>query len=102
MRRPAPHTRPPSIAARLVSLFGSADQAESILGDLEEEFSDIASKSAAASARRWHWRQSLKTIAQLAGAAVRNAPWFSRSEEHTSELQSRLHPVCRLLLSTNI
>src|SRR2546429_3752185 len=24
--------------------------------------------------------------------------WFSRSEEHTSELQSRLHLVCRLLL----
>src|SRR2546429_3668660 len=26
------------------------------------------------------------------------APVFSRSEEHTSELQSRLHLVCRLLL----
>src|SRR4030043_528197 len=25
-------------------------------------------------------------------------PGFSRSEEHTSELQSRLHLVCRLLL----
>src|SRR2546422_2009893 len=24
--------------------------------------------------------------------------WISRSEEHTSELQSRLHLVCRLLL----
>src|SRR2546429_6789777 len=24
--------------------------------------------------------------------------WFGRSEEHTSELQSRLHLVCRLLL----
>src|SRR2546429_1235374 len=24
--------------------------------------------------------------------------WFCRSEEHTSELQSRLHLVCRLLL----
>src|SRR5687768_18168730 len=24
--------------------------------------------------------------------------WWSRSEEHTSELQSRLHLVCRLLL----
>lgn len=75
MRPPGTHTRPPSIAAWLVSLFGSADQAESILGDLEEEFSDIASKSAAVSARWWYWRQSLKTIAQLAGAGVRNAPW---------------------------
>src|SRR2546422_4037874 len=26
------------------------------------------------------------------------APWEGRSEEHTSELQSRLHLVCRLLL----
>src|SRR2546429_3636321 len=25
-------------------------------------------------------------------------PWSERSEEHTSELQSRLHLVCRLLL----
>src|SRR5256884_7179461 len=31
---------------------------------------------------------------QVAGALV----LFSRSEEHTSELQSRLHLVCRLLL----
>src|SRR5256884_118499 len=28
----------------------------------------------------------------------RTAPWRQRSEEHTSELQSRLHLVCRLLL----
>src|SRR5256884_2531302 len=37
---------------------------------------------------------SVKTI-PLAGAPP------SRSEEHTSELQSRLHLVCRLLLETN-
>src|ERR1041385_7022637 len=29
------------------------------------------------------------------------APW-PRSEEHTSELQSRLHLVCRLLLEQNL
>src|SRR2546422_1215079 len=29
---------------------------------------------------------------------IRIAPGFIRSEEHTSELQSRLHLVCRLLL----
>src|SRR5256884_2744535 len=27
--------------------------------------------------------------------------WVARSEEHTSELQSRLHLVCRLLLEKN-
>src|SRR2546422_4787616 len=30
--------------------------------------------------------------------AVRPSEVFGRSEEHTSELQSRLHLVCRLLL----
>src|SRR5687768_18010105 len=30
--------------------------------------------------------------------AIANPADFSRSEEHTSELQSRLHLVCRLLL----
>src|SRR2546422_8493367 len=29
---------------------------------------------------------------------VELSPWERRSEEHTSELQSRLHLVCRLLL----
>src|SRR2546422_8196821 len=28
----------------------------------------------------------------------RRTAWITRSEEHTSELQSRLHLVCRLLL----
>src|SRR2546422_3029284 len=32
------------------------------------------------------------------GAELRGAAARSRSEEHTSELQSRLHLVCRLLL----
>src|SRR2546422_8231249 len=30
--------------------------------------------------------------------AVSRMRWLRRSEEHTSELQSRLHLVCRLLL----
>src|SRR2546429_7018273 len=42
------------------------------------------------------------TRALLAGAAACMAPQgllaIERSEEHTSELQSRLHLVCRLLL----
>src|SRR2546429_3581858 len=33
-------------------------------------------------------------------APARRPPGPSRSEEHTSELQSRLHLVCRLLLAT--
>ena len=66
---------PPRFAAWLVSLFGSSEQAESILGDLQEEFSAIARKSGDVPARRWYWRQSLKTIAHLAVGSFRTAPW---------------------------
>src|SRR2546429_6896747 len=37
-------------------------------------------------------------LASHAKLATRNTSHFERSEEHTSELQSRLHLVCRLLL----
>src|SRR2546422_1183182 len=57
---------------------------------------------------RWHWGvasappigvasvvQTLRAFLLLAAAGA----WLGlRSEEHTSELQSRLHLVCRLLL----
>src|SRR3712207_7140759 len=37
-------------------------------------------------------------VGRLRGGVVRPAPDGSRSEEHTSELQSRQYLVCRLLL----
>src|SRR5687768_18014435 len=45
------------------------------------------------------WRGFVKrlTSAHPTGSDLRH-PLRSRSEEHTSELQSRLHLVCRLLL----
>src|SRR5207247_11453679 len=39
-----------------------------------------------------------QTIARRPGAAAQHAPITTRSEEHTSELQSRVDLVCRLLL----
>jgi hypothetical protein len=66
---------PPRTATWLVSLFTLAGEAESILGDLLEEFSYLASNSGAAFARRWYWRQALKTIAHLIPTAFRVAPW---------------------------
>src|SRR2546429_1770054 len=47
---------------------------------------------------------TVSTLALGAGMALAQGPghaassWTGRSEEHTSELQSRLHLVCRLLL----
>src|SRR5256884_5962257 len=47
-------------------------------------------------------RHLAKSAVFLLGASrrTRSIPWLPlvRSEEHTSELQSRLHLVCRLLL----
>src|SRR2546422_7367344 len=40
----------------------------------------------------------LWTTLILVGVATATTMWRWRSEEHTSELQSRLHLVCRLLL----
>jgi len=67
--------QPPRAAVWLVSLFTLDAAAESILGDLLEEFSQLAAKSGLAFARRWYWRQTLKTIAHLVVTAFRTAPW---------------------------
>jgi hypothetical protein len=63
------------MAAWLVDLVTPYEQAESISGDLLEEFSVLASNSGVASARRWYWRQSLKTITHLVVTGFRIAPW---------------------------
>src|SRR2546422_8405910 len=42
-------------------------------------------------------RSTSQDVCDAKGISVRD-DFFSRSEEHTSELQSRLHLVCRLLL----
>lgn len=75
MTQEGPLPRLPWLAAWLVELFTPVEQADSILGDLREEFSEVTSKSGVAAARRWYWRQSVKTICHLSGAAFRNAPW---------------------------
>ena len=58
--------QPPRFAVWLLTLFALDDQAESILGDLLEEFTLLESKSGVSFARRWYWRQTLKTVLQLA------------------------------------
>lgn len=74
MTRQLNSKKPPRMASWAVRLFASADQAESILGDLHEEFLQIGSKSGAVAARRWYWRQALTTIVHLAGSGVCGAP----------------------------
>src|SRR2546429_6685311 len=42
--------------------------------------------------------EAKKAVLIATGTRVKGLPQIGRSEEHTSELQSRLHLVCRLLL----
>jgi hypothetical protein len=67
--------QPPRLAVWFLNLFTPYEQAEPIPGDLLEEFSDLASKSDRVFARRWYWRQSMKTIGHLIGSGFRSAPW---------------------------
>jgi len=76
MMSQAPFVRPPRIALWLVDLFTPSEQAESIPGDLLEEFSELASKSGDAFARRWYWRQSVKTVAHLIATGFLVVPWL--------------------------
>jgi hypothetical protein len=66
--------RPPSLAIWLTTLFTPSTQADAVLGDLSEEFSQIASTAGRALARRWYWRQSVKTIAHFYAAGLRVKP----------------------------
>jgi hypothetical protein len=71
-----PDLQPPRIARWLLTLFTPAEVTESIVGDLLEEFSGLVIKSDLAFARRWYWRQTLRTIAHAGGNGVSSAPWL--------------------------
>lgn len=67
--------QPARIATELVQLFTPSGDEESILGDLTEEFPALVLRLGVARARRWYWRQTLKTIAHLTIRGFRTAPW---------------------------
>jgi hypothetical protein len=71
----ASSVQPPRVAVWVLDVFTPYEQTESIPGDLLEEFSDVASKSGVAYARRWYWRQSVRTIFHLIRGGFRVAPW---------------------------
>jgi hypothetical protein len=74
----------------LVNLFTVSDNAEAIMGDLLEEFSQIAHEGGVVFARRWYWRQSLKTIVHLIYTAYRAAPWWTSAGVAGGMLARRL------------
>src|SRR2546429_7371250 len=93
--------RPPrSTLFPYTTLFRSLDAGAADRGDLECRAQQPAQRADGLHARRrLAWREGRLRVARVVEHGIR------RSEEHTSELQSRLHLVCRLLLekkNTNI
>lgn len=70
-------SQPPKVANWLLNLFISRDQITPILGDLVEEFSAVVLRRGVRSARRWYWRQGVKTVLHVFEAQLRIAPWQS-------------------------
>src|SRR3989449_6604629 len=66
----------------------------------DEKMTELVAEMKAAVAQERSAAEKLKRFIQLHLALVERNPELAsvRSEEHTSELQSRLHLVCRLLL----
>src|SRR2546422_5203465 len=78
--------RPPrSTLFPYTTLFRSTSATSAVQPEVVEQVREMA--------RRW-------SVPGAVGAlrVLRDRPDSTRSEEHTSELQSRLHLVCRLLL----
>lgn len=90
MTSQADFVKPPGIASWLITLFAAGEEAESLLGDMLEEFSQLASKSGVAFARSWYWRQTQNTIAHLVGTAFRVAPWLIAASVFGGLLLNRL------------
>ena len=90
MTSPSFSLQPPRLAVWLVNLFTVPDNAEVIMGDLLEEFSQIADQAGVVFARRWYWRQSLKTIVYLIYTAYRTAPWLTSAGVAGGMLARRL------------
>lgn len=66
--------QPPRLATWLIQLFTPSEE-ESIVGDLFEEFLVLESTVGKTSARRWYWRQTVRSIGHLFVAGFLAAPW---------------------------
>jgi hypothetical protein len=64
----------PRLAQWMINLFALRDEAESILGDLQEEFLQVRSSAGLKAARHWYRRQMRKTIAHLFLSGLRTSP----------------------------
>src|SRR5205809_5494584 len=90
---PSLHSSPTRRSSDLVSLLPAADE-DSLRAALKRIASIVKLDSAGIERVLARYRRT----PYLPVPVLPNATFEVRSEEHTSELQSRLHLVCRLLL----
>jgi hypothetical protein len=82
---------PPRIAVWLLRLFALDNEAEPMfLDELLEKFLCLVSKTGGAFARRWYWRQTIKTVVCLASVSFRTAPWSTAAAVLAGYLLRRL------------
>src|SRR3712207_7782314 len=98
IRRPPRSTHYPN-----ATLFRSADEARGVAEKRAQEagFADLAEAAGALLDRGRAAALARRVEAHDAARALVAATLAERSEEHTSELQSRQYLVCRLLLEKN-
>lgn len=83
---------PPSLAIWLAALRVDEQEREFALGDLEEDFRAMAATRGAAAARRWYWRQAIRTLA----AGRPNLPTYqptNDSKRHPSHMTNVLRDL---------
>jgi predicted permease len=91
-------SRPPALAARLLSWRLDSEWRDYVLGDLEEEFHARAARSAP-SARRWYWRQTLRCLVKPPQSSAVTHPSPGR-DPFMSTLVSDLRYALRVLRRT--
>jgi hypothetical protein len=72
---PGTTIQPPETAKWLLDLFTPYEEAESIHGDLMEEFWSLVLAKGPDDARRWYWRQCVKSVVHLFVGAFQRNPY---------------------------
>src|SRR5690625_5660213 len=90
--------RPRLVVLNKIDVPEARELAEFVRPELEERGLEVHLVS---TATRENLRELSFAIAKVVDQARAAVPTETRSEEHTSELQSRGHLVCRLLLAKN-
>jgi hypothetical protein len=82
---PLASPRPPRLAERALTWSLPAADREAVLGDLQEEFTAVATGSSRAAASRWYWTQTLTSVGPNVVRRIRFARERRRIEESDSD-----------------